>query len=74
VGGRKVEHLIDNIQALKTKLTDVQIEYLESIKPLDVGSLTALSAKAHLFQANLRPPWLPRLLTLVQARKAIGRE
>ena len=33
VGGRKVEHLKDNIQALKIKLSDKQIEYLESIKP-----------------------------------------
>jgi aryl-alcohol dehydrogenase-like predicted oxidoreductase len=33
VGGRKVEHLKDNIQALKIKLTNKQIEYLESIMP-----------------------------------------
>ncbi|KAK9342609.1 NADP-dependent oxidoreductase domain-containing protein [Lipomyces starkeyi] len=37
VGGRKVEHLQDNIQALKIKLTTEQIEYLESVKPFDVG-------------------------------------
>lgn len=37
VGGRKVEHLKDNIQALSIKLTDQQIEYLESIKPFDLG-------------------------------------
>jgi len=37
VGGRKVEHLQDNIQALKIKLTAEQIEYLESVKPFDVG-------------------------------------
>jgi aryl-alcohol dehydrogenase-like predicted oxidoreductase len=37
VGGRKVEHLQDNIKALSIKLTDKQIEYLESVKPLDVG-------------------------------------
>ncbi|GAB5594029.1 Putative aryl-alcohol dehydrogenase aad14 [Umbelopsis nana] len=37
VGGRKVEHLQDNIQALKIKLTTEQIEYLESVKPLDIG-------------------------------------
>ncbi|KAL3447553.1 NADP-dependent oxidoreductase domain-containing protein [Aspergillus insuetus] len=37
VGGRKVEHLHDNIQALKIKLTPEQIQYLESVKPLDVG-------------------------------------
>ncbi|GAB5585506.1 Putative aryl-alcohol dehydrogenase aad14 [Umbelopsis nana] len=37
VGGRKVKHLDDNIQALKIKLTTEQIEYLESVKPFDVG-------------------------------------
>ena len=37
VGGRKVEHLRDNIQALKIKLTPEQIEFLESVKPFDVG-------------------------------------
>jgi aryl-alcohol dehydrogenase-like predicted oxidoreductase len=37
VGGRKVEHLQDNIQALKIKLTSEQIELLESVKPFDVG-------------------------------------
>ena len=37
VGGRKVEHLKDNIQALKIKLTDKQIEYLESIVPFEPG-------------------------------------
>ncbi|ORY71685.1 putative aryl-alcohol dehydrogenase [Pseudomassariella vexata] len=37
VGGRKVEHLNDNIKALSLKLTDEQITYLESIKTLDLG-------------------------------------
>jgi aryl-alcohol dehydrogenase-like predicted oxidoreductase len=37
IGGRKVEHLRDNIQALKIKLTPEQIEYLESIKSLEIG-------------------------------------
>lgn len=37
VGGRKVEHLKDNIQALKIRLTPEQIAYLESVKPFDVG-------------------------------------
>lgn len=37
VGGRKVEHLVDNLQALKIKLTDKQIEYLESIVPFTPG-------------------------------------
>ncbi|KAI8584526.1 hypothetical protein K450DRAFT_216756 [Umbelopsis ramanniana AG] len=37
VGGRKVEHLQDNIQALKIKLTKDQIAYLESILPYEPG-------------------------------------
>ncbi|KAL4807067.1 NADP-dependent oxidoreductase domain-containing protein [Aspergillus unguis] len=37
VGGRKIEHLHDNIQALKIKLTPEQVQYLEAVKPLDLG-------------------------------------
>ena len=37
IGGRKIEHLHDNIQALKIKLTQEQVQYLESIVPFDVG-------------------------------------
>lgn len=37
VGGRKVNHLEDNIQSLSIKLTEKQIEYLESVTPFDLG-------------------------------------
>jgi len=37
VGGRKVEHLEDNIQSLSIRLTDEQVAYIEGIKPLDPG-------------------------------------
>jgi aryl-alcohol dehydrogenase-like predicted oxidoreductase len=37
VGGRKVEHLKANIEALTIHLTDKQIEYLESILNFDIG-------------------------------------
>ncbi|PKY01457.1 putative aryl-alcohol dehydrogenase Aad14 [Aspergillus campestris IBT 28561] len=37
VGGRKVEHLQDNILGLSLKLTPEQITFLESVKPFDVG-------------------------------------
>ncbi|KAL4761981.1 aldo/keto reductase [Aspergillus foveolatus] len=37
VGGRKVEHLSDNIQALKIKLTPEQVAYLESVRPIELG-------------------------------------
>ena len=37
VGGRKVEQLTQNIEALKVVLTPAQIEYLESVKSFDPG-------------------------------------
>ncbi|ORX93868.1 putative aryl-alcohol dehydrogenase Aad14, partial [Basidiobolus meristosporus CBS 931.73] len=37
VGGRKVEHLEDNIRALSIKLTSEQIEFLESVVPFEPG-------------------------------------
>ena len=37
IGGRKVQHLMDNIQALKIELTMKQIEHLESIVPFEPG-------------------------------------
>lgn len=37
VGGRKIEHLKSNIEALKIKLTPQQIEKLESVVAFDVG-------------------------------------
>ncbi|KAL4917251.1 NADP-dependent oxidoreductase domain-containing protein [Aspergillus aurantiobrunneus] len=37
VGGRKVEHLHDNIQALQVKLTPEQVEYLEGLRPFNLG-------------------------------------
>ena len=36
IGGRKVEHLMDNIKALSIHLTDQQIEYLDSVVPSHV--------------------------------------
>lgn len=37
VGGRKVEHLKDNIGALSIKLSDKQIASLESARPFQLG-------------------------------------
>jgi len=37
IGGRKVEHLYANIEALEISLSKEQIAYLESILPFDVG-------------------------------------
>ncbi|KAH0339780.1 aryl-alcohol dehydrogenase AAD14, partial [Aureobasidium melanogenum] len=37
VGGRKVEHLHDNIKALTIKLSDAQIKKLEDVRAFDIG-------------------------------------
>lgn len=37
VGGRKVEHLLGNIEALDISLSTQQIAYLESILPFEPG-------------------------------------
>ncbi|KAK0727694.1 putative aryl-alcohol dehydrogenase Aad14 [Lasiosphaeria miniovina] len=37
VGGRKVEHLRDNVKCLHISLTQQQIEYLEAVVPFDPG-------------------------------------
>ncbi|KAM0788304.1 putative aryl-alcohol dehydrogenase aad14 [Microbotryomycetes sp. NB124-2] len=37
IGGRKVEHLHDNIKALSIKLTPEQIKRIEEVKPFDFG-------------------------------------
>lgn len=37
VGGRKVEHLHDNIKALTIKLSDAQIKKIEDVKPFEIG-------------------------------------
>ncbi|KAB8199467.1 putative aryl-alcohol dehydrogenase AAD16 [Aspergillus parasiticus] len=36
-GGRKIDHMQDNIQALKIKLTDTQAKHLESVRSFDIG-------------------------------------
>lgn len=37
IGGRKVEHLHDNISALTVKLTAEDIAAIEGVKPFDLG-------------------------------------
>ncbi|TVY71350.1 putative aryl-alcohol dehydrogenase AAD14 [Lachnellula suecica] len=37
IGGRKVEHLMDNVKCLEIRLSEHQIAYLESVKDFDVG-------------------------------------
>ena len=75
VGGRKVEHLMDNVQAVKIKLTDKQIEYLESIVPFEAGFPNNMinedphvTGKSGMIVQGAAP------LSWVMAPKAIGHE
>lgn len=47
VGGRKVEHLQDNIKALSISLTDKQIKFLESQVPFDPGFPHTMIVSVH---------------------------
>jgi aryl-alcohol dehydrogenase-like predicted oxidoreductase len=75
VGGRKVEHLKQNIKALEIKLTDKQIEYLESIVPFEpgfpnnfIGVDPHISGQPSAILGTVAP------LAWVKAEKAIGHE
>ncbi|TFK36176.1 NADP-dependent oxidoreductase domain-containing protein [Crucibulum laeve] len=37
IGGRKIEHLLANVEALDIKITSEQIKFLESVVPFDAG-------------------------------------
>ena len=39
IGGRKIEHLMSNLEALDITLSPAQIAYLEAILPFDRGFL-----------------------------------
>ncbi len=50
VGGRKVEHLMANIEALSISLSPEQIEYLESIVNFEPGFPHAMIVSLPIFQ------------------------
>lgn len=60
IGGRKVEHLLANIQALDISLTPEHIAYLESIVPFDPGFPNS-------FIVRLVLPFLPCPMLLLRA-------
>jgi len=57
IGGRKIEHLHANIEALDIALTDEQIKELESAVPFDLGFPTSF------FVSPMRPSLLTFVLT-----------
>lgn len=75
VGGRKIEHLHDNIRALSIRLTDKQIEFLEAAATFDIGFPgnfigidPSVSGKAALLMGTAGH------IDFVQAPRAIGYE
>ncbi|KAF9012089.1 arylalcohol dehydrogenase [Hymenopellis radicata] len=67
IGGRKVEHLKDNIEALDISLSPEQIKYLDGINPFDPGFPTTMigdgtdynrfmSSTARMAKQPLAPP------------------
>ena len=46
VGGRKVEHLLANLEALDISLGDEQIEYLEGVLPFELGFPSSMIVSA----------------------------
>ena len=49
VGGRKIEHLLANIEALEITLSKDQIKYLESVVPFEHGFPHWLIVSCHFF-------------------------
>ncbi|KAJ7629031.1 hypothetical protein FB45DRAFT_749221, partial [Roridomyces roridus] len=45
VGGRKVGHLLSNLEALDISLSQEHIDYLESVTPLDPGFPNSLMVR-----------------------------
>ena len=56
IGGRKVEHLMANIEALKISLSNEQIKYIESILPFDPGfPMYFIVSRFHFLNSHLVP-------------------
>ena len=64
VGGRKVEHLMANIDALRISLSDEQIEYIESILPFDPGFPNYFIV-SHTFLSKSAMTWMISYLSLL---------
>ena len=54
IGGRKVEHLHDNLEALEIILTPKHVTYLESILPFDPGF------PFKYFVSRMHQVWMPK--------------
>ncbi|KAL5332211.1 NADP-dependent oxidoreductase domain-containing protein [Aspergillus crustosus] len=73
VGGRKIHHLQDNIQALSLRLTQKQIKYLESVGEFDPGYPYDM-AGFDPADTGVAPPIVAQAapMAFVQRAKAVG--
>ena len=55
IGGRKVEHLHANIEALNISLSPEQIGFLESVVPFDAGFPGNMIVSLHIFRTVKLP-------------------
>ena len=62
IGGRKVEHLQANLEALEIVLSPEHIKYLETIVPFDLGFPTAMIVRPSCLLP--RPPFLTFLVSV----------
>ncbi|KAF9041381.1 arylalcohol dehydrogenase [Panaeolus papilionaceus] len=72
IGGRKVEHLLANIEALEISLSAEQITYLESVVPFEPGFPTSVigngSTTSHFFQFSAPVENKPSLAPVLHVR------
>ena len=59
IGGRKVEHLVSNLEALDISLSEEQIKELESVVPFDIGFPTTM-----IVSSQSKSPLPPSSLTI----------
>jgi diketogulonate reductase-like aldo/keto reductase len=59
LGGRKVEHLLSNLEALDISLSPEQIAYLESVVPFDPGFPSTMIVGPHCVAIQLT--YLPQI-------------
>ena len=57
IGGRKVEHLMANLEALEITLSDDHIKYLESVEPFDPGFPYTVIVSCLFFFSSSLYPW-----------------
>ena len=57
IGGRKVEHLLANIEALEITLSNDHIKYLESVVPFEPGFPYWMIVSYVFFFLSFYAPW-----------------